>query len=173
MIHQKKFVVAIISLILLSGAGLALWLIAINEDADSSMTAKDSETQLSTAASISSGDTVVVDIYADDMKEVYGYQFTINYDKSSLEFTNRISSSVDVIPTIFTADKGDYLLVGATMIGDQQGFSGRAVAVCHLEFTALKAIDPTQIKISGVNVVAEDLTYHEDVSGWTVSVSKK
>lgn len=123
------------------------------------------------------GDVIVVSVYADEMTDVYGYQFEINYDSEYVEYSKRLYSDIDEILTIFAADKEWYLLVGATMIGDAQGYDGTDVPVCRVEFTALTEFDlnddftSDHFAISSVNTVTSDLQYLEDVAGWSASVS--
>jgi hypothetical protein len=121
--------------------------------------------------SISAGDTVVVSVFADEMTDVYGYQFDIGYDKESLEYGKHLYSDIDEIITIFATDKEQCLLVGATMIGDVKGYSGQDVLVCRVEFTALADCDPDYITLSGVNIVTDDLRYLETVDGWTTNIT--
>ena len=129
------------------------------------------------ATKISSGDIVVVNVSADEMDDVYGYQFDINYDRDYLEYEKRIFSDIDDIGSIFATDKEWYLLVGATMTGDSRGYSGQEVPVCRVEFVALADSDlkmdssSEHLTISSVNVVKDDLQYIENADGWTASIS--
>ena len=126
---------------------------------------------------ISTGDTVVINVYADEMDAVYGYQFDLNYDREFLEYKKRLYSDIDEILTIFATDKEWYLLVGATMIGDMKGYSGQEVPVCRLEFVALAEFDlgdsfaSDHITLARVNVVKDDLHYVENIGGWTTSIT--
>jgi len=126
---------------------------------------------------ISAGDIVVVNVAADEMDDVYGYQFDMNYDRDYLEYKKRLFSDIDDIITIFATDKEWYLLVGATMTGDVRGYSGREVPVCRVEFVALNDFDlktdssSEHITVSSVNVTKDDLQYIENVDGWTASIS--
>ena len=133
------------------------------------------ESQVALAGSpeiIYSGDIVVLNVFADVMEDVYGYQFNIVYDREFFEYSNSLYSDIDEIITIFATDKEQYLLVGATMIGDMKGHSGNDIPVCHVEFAALKDMDSEidsvldQFAISRVNVVTDDLRYFEDIDGW-------
>ena len=126
---------------------------------------------------ISAGDTVVINVFADEMDAVYGYQFDLNYDREFLEYRKRLYSDIDEILTIFAADKEWYLLIGATMIGDMKGYSGQEVPVCRLEFVALAEFDLSDsftsdhITLSRVNVVKDDLQYVENIDGWMASIT--
>ncbi|MCL2153958.1 MAG: cohesin domain-containing protein [Oscillospiraceae bacterium] len=129
------------------------------------------------ATTVSAGDIVVVSVFADEMDDVYGYQFDMNYYTEYLEYRNRLYSDIDEITTIFATDKEQYLLVGATMIGDTKGYSGHQIPVCHVEFTALSDFDiepdltEKYITLSRVNVVKDDLLYSENVTGWTANIT--
>jgi hypothetical protein len=129
------------------------------------------------ATTVSAGDTVVINIFADDMDDVYGYQFNINFDGDFIEYKKRLYSDINDILTIFATDKEWYLLVGATMIGEVQGYSGQDVPVCRVEFVALTDFElnpdftSDHIALSDVNVVTSDKQYLENVDGWTASMT--
>jgi len=131
----------------------------------------------SIATKVSAGDTVVVNVFADVMDDVYGYQFCINYDGDFIEYRKRLHSDIDEIQTIFAADMERSLLVGATMIGDAEGYSGSDVPVCRAEFTALNdfLLNPDftsdHISLSDVNIVTSDKKYLENVGGWTARIT--
>jgi len=125
---------------------------------------------------VSTGDVVVVNVFADEMYCVYGYQFDINYNKECLEYRKRLHSDIDEIITIFATDKEQQLLIGATMVGDAKGYSGQGVPVCRVEFVAVSdfELEPDfamkYVMLSTVNVVTDDLQYLENVDGWAVSL---
>ena len=120
---------------------------------------------------ISAGDAVTVEVSADELDGVYGYQFELNYDKGCLGYANILRSDIDGIDTIFAAEKERRLLVGATMVGDSEGFVGREAIVCRVGFVALSDCDPHMVSLSNVNVVTDDMRYLENVGGWTASIS--
>ena len=123
------------------------------------------------------GDTVVINIFADEMDDVYGYQFNINFDGDYIEYKKRLYSGIDEITTIFAKDEEWYLLVGATMIGGSSGYCGQKVPVCRIEFLALADFElnpdftSDHIALSDVSVVTSDLQYIEKVEGWTASMT--
>lgn len=129
------------------------------------------------ATTISAGDIVVVNVSADELDAMYGYQFDVDYNREYLEYRKRLYSDIDEILTIFATDKEQNLLVGATMIGDAKGYSGQGVPVCRVEFIALSDFDmepdfdAKYITLSRVNVVSDDLSYLENVDGWTASIT--
>ena len=114
------------------------------------------------------GQNFLVAVIADSLEDVYGYQFRITYDENAMEFTGTLNSRLDEISTIFSKTMDGYELVGATMIGEKNGVSGRNRAVCELLFTARTDIDLDNLKlsISDVNVVTSDLAYNEGIEGW-------
>jgi len=126
---------------------------------------------------VSLGDIIVVNVTADELDNVYGYQFDVYFNRDYLEYNKRLYSDIDDIITIFATDKEKYLIVGATMIGDAEGYSGRDVPVCRVEFTALNDFVVSEdfsselFGISRVSVVTEDLQYLENVEGWTASLA--
>ncbi|MCL2137154.1 MAG: cohesin domain-containing protein [Coriobacteriia bacterium] len=120
---------------------------------------------------VTAGDVVVVNIYAQSLEDVYAYQFNLNYDADKLDYQKHLYSDINDIPTIFAVVKGSYLLVGATMIGAREGFSGKNVSVCRVEFTALDDFYLETITISSVCTVSGTLQYLEDVDGWTTELS--
>ena len=125
---------------------------------------------------VSAGDIVALNVFADEMDNVYGYQFEINFDRDIIDYRKRFYSDIDEIITIFATDKEWCLLVGATMIGDAQGYTGQEVPVCRVEFVALTDFElnadlsSDHIALSSVNVVTGDLKYLENVEGWTASM---
>jgi len=131
------------------------------------------------STAVSAGDTVIVNVFADIMDDVYGYQFDINFDSDIIKYGKRLYSDIGEIATIFAKDKEWYLLVGATMTDFEKGFSGRQVSVCHVEFAALADFELSpdltsdHITISSVNTVTGDSQYLENVDGWTVRISVK
>ena len=148
------------------------------DDPDTHLDIDDADVPLgNVAVAISAGDIVVVQVSAAEMDAVYGYQFDVNYNIEYLEYRKRLYSDIDEIITIFATEKERYLLVGATMSGDAKGYSGQEVAVCKVEFIALadfvleSDFDMKYITLSRVNVVSDDLSYLENVDGWTASIS--
>ena len=129
------------------------------------------------AKKISAGDIVTLNVFADEMNDVYGYQFNINFDRDFIDYKKRFYSDIGEILTIFATDKEWHLLVGATMNGDAKGYSGQKVAVCRVEFIALTDFElnpdftSDHIALSDVNVVTSDLQYLENVDGWTVNMA--
>ncbi|HHY81516.1 MAG TPA: hypothetical protein GX505_02425 [Clostridiales bacterium] len=122
---------------------------------------------------IGSGQDFIVTVYASEVQNLYGYQFNLYYDNEKVSFKGGLKSSIDAIGTIFKKDKEEHMLVGATMIGDVPGFSGKNVEVCSLEFTANSDIDSSMFVINRVNTVDADQNYLENVSGWSVKVKVK
>lgn len=165
---RKHRNITIISLLCAFAMGLSIWFFTRDNNPF--------EEPENTETTISAGDTVVVNVFADEMSDVYGYQFDINYDRDYLEYTKRLYSDIDEILTIFATDKEWCLLVGATMIGNSIGYNGQDVPVCRVEFTALTDFnlktDSTSehLTISSVNVATGDSQYLENIDGWTVSL---
>lgn len=116
---------------------------------------------------VAAGQFVVVTVTADALDDVYGYQFNMQYNKDELEYTDSITSLTD-IKTIFSKDMGTHELVGATMVGEQNGISGKNKAMCQMVFTAKKDINLSDVdlSISKVNTVKSDLEYIENIEGW-------
>ena len=123
-----------------------------------------------TPSGIKAGDEIVVRITAARVSDLYGYQFALYYDKENFEYVGGVSSSLDEIRTIFAKEFDSYLLVGATKIGNEKGFSGKQTDICEITLIALKDCDPPVISISGVNIVQSDLNYLEDVTDWTYNI---
>jgi hypothetical protein len=122
--------------------------------------------------SLAQGSEVTVVVSASAVQNLYGYEFKLLYDGSALEYTGGLESEITAIPTIFArTDRGDFLLVGATMIGDKNGFDGQDVVVCQMVFRAVADIDLDDVRLSidDVNLVQGD-DYNLDVTGWTVSI---
>jgi len=182
---RKHGNIAILSILCVSVIGLSMIFFVRNdnpaEEGNSPETVnmeEDPQVPLgSIATKISAGDTVVLRVFADEMENVYGYQFDLNFDRDIIDYKKRLYSDIDDIITIFATDKEWYLLVGATMIGDAEGYTGREVPVCRVEFVALVDFElnadfsSDHIALSGVNIVTGDLQYLENVEGWTASMA--
>lgn len=167
----------VLSILCVSLIGLSIWFFTGNNNPVKGNLEESQVPLGNIATTISTGDFIVVNVFADEMDDVYGYQFDINYDRDYLEYRNRLYSDIDEITTVFATDKEWYLLVGATMIGDAKGYNGQEVPVCRVEFTALTDFNlktdfsSEHLTISNVNVVKGDLQYLENIDGWTASMS--
>ena len=130
------------------------------------------------STSISAGDTVVLNVFAAELDDVYGYQFDIHFDRDIIDYSNRLYSEIEDITMIFTTDKEWFLLVGATMIGDANGYSGQNTSVCRVEFVAQTDFElnpdstSDHIAISNVNVVTSDKQYLENMGGWNAVIRR-
>ncbi len=122
------------------------------------------------SATVKKGQEITVIIHAGAVSDMYGYQFNLNYDKNKVSYKSGLRSSINGISTIFKKDNPDNLLIGATMIGDKPGYSGKNVDVCTLVFTAKADIDPSTFSISQVNTVDSAQKYVENISGWSIAV---
>jgi len=119
---------------------------------------------------IKAGQDFIVTVKADEVDNLYGYQFNLIYDKNKAVYKGSLKSAVDGINTIFAKDMSDHLLVGATMIGSTPGYSGQDVTMCTVAFTATEDIDPSTLTISRVNTVDANQNYLENVIGWNIDV---
>ena len=119
------------------------------------------------------GQRIVVTVHAAELDDVYGYQFHLNYNPNQVEWAGSLTSKVEDITLIFSRSFNTYELVGATMIGEREGVSGRNVEVAELVLIAdMEAyLLDFDISISHVNVVRSDMEYLEDVEGWSLSFS--
>ena len=122
------------------------------------------------SAKIESGQTIAVYIRADQVLDMYGYQFRFYFNKEDFEYNGGLSSSISGITTIFAREFDSYLLVGATKIGSEAGFSGENINVCKIILTAKKDLIMPEIFISDINVVKSDSTYIENITGWSVDI---
>lgn len=118
-------------------------------------------------AIIKAGQEITVTVYAGTVSDMYGYQFDLNFDKSKVSYKSGLKSSISGISTIFKKDNPDYLLIGATMIGDKQGYSGNDVNICTLVFAANADCDLSSFGISEVSTVDSTQKYVENISGWS------
>ena len=169
-VQNRKTIIASLCAFGALAVGLAVWFFGNNSPNDL-VNLGEQEVPLGNFQQISQGDVVVVSIFADEMDSVYGYQFEINYDENNLEYTKRLYSNIEEIDTIFATIKEQYLLVGATMLGNSVGYTGQSVLVCQMEFTALANFSSEQITLSGVNIVSDDMQYTENIGGWTASIT--
>lgn len=119
---------------------------------------------------IKTGQDFTVAVKANEISNLFGYQFNLNYDNEKAVYKGSLKSSVSGINTIFKKDMSDHLLVGATMIGNTQGYSGQDVTVCTMAFTATEDFDPSTLTINGVSTVDADQNYIEDIAGWSIDV---
>ena len=126
-----------------------------------------------TVQNVQQGQKVVITVVADEIEDMYGYQFQMNYDSDVFEYVGELSSNLDSIQTIFAKPFEGYQLVGATMIGESPGVGGSDVTVCQLAFVARQEaeISDVLLSISNVNIVRADGSYIEGVTDWSVSTS--
>lgn len=113
------------------------------------------------------GDIIVVKVSSKDVSDMYGYQFEVKYDKSLIEYKGSLKSSIPEITTIFAKNMDSHILIGATKIGTQPGYSGEDANICEMSFVALQDCDLSQISINSVNIVKSDLSYIEGIDNWS------
>lgn len=120
---------------------------------------------------VSAGQNVVVTVTANSFADMYGYQFQLHYNKDALEYTKQLTSQLDEITTIFGKSFSGYELIGATMIGEVPGVSGRNQAVCEVVFTAKEdgVLSDYNFSIRDVRVVTSELAYLENIKGWKIT----
>ena len=118
---------------------------------------------------LTEGEALTVRITADTVEDLYGYQFQMEYDDKLLSLDG-IRSLLDDMPTIFKKDFDGYVLVGATMTGDNPGYSANDVPLCEIELSARSIGELSNIRLSKVNVVSSELEYTEDVTGWAYEI---
>lgn len=128
------------------------------------------DNQAQSTNTIKAGQDFTVTVKADEVSNLYGYQFNLNYDNKKATYKGNLKSSVSEISTIFKKDMNDHLLVGATMIGNTPGYSGQNVTVCTMAFTATEDIDPSNFTIDGVGTVDAEQNYIENIDGWSIDV---
>jgi hypothetical protein len=126
--------------------------------------------QTQSTNTIKTGQNFTVAVKANEVSNLFGYQFNLNYDNKKATYKGSLKSSVSGINTIFKKDMSGHLLVGATMIGDTPGYSGQDVTVCTMAFTATEDLDPSSFTINGVSTVDANQNYIEDISGWSIDV---
>lgn len=119
---------------------------------------------------IKTGQNFTVSVKANEVSNLFGYQFNLNYDNEKATYNGGLKSSISGINTIFKKDMSDHLLVGATMIGDAQGYSGQDITVCSMAFTATDDFDPSSFTINRVNTVDANQNYVENINGWSIDV---
>lgn len=119
---------------------------------------------------IKAGEDFAITVKANEVINLYGYQFNLNYDTKKAIYKGSLKSTADGIGTIFKKDMSDHLLVGATMIGDAPGFSGQNVTICTMVFTAIEDLDPSEFTINGVNTVDAEQNYIENIDGWIIEI---
>jgi len=125
------------------------------------------------AQEVRAGDEISISITAAQVSDMYAYQFDLNFDNAAFEYTGGLVSSISEINTIFAKEFDDHLRVGATKIGDVDGFTDRRAAICEVTLTAKKDGELSDISIANVNVVTSELDYLEDIMDWTHSVRVK
>lgn len=129
-----------------------------------------SENQAQASDIIKAGQDFTVAVKANEVSNLYGYQFNLNYDNSKAAYKGNLKSAVSEISTIFKKDMNDHLLVGATMIGNTPGYSGQNETICTMVFTAIDDFDLSIFTISNVNIVDADQNYIENNDGWSIDV---
>ena len=125
------------------------------------------------------GQNIVVTVQSSSFENMYGYQFRLGYNPNEVEYVkDTLTSKNEEIVTIFSKPYPEYELVGATMIGDKRGISGRNKDLCELVFTAKKdgMLSEFLFSVNDVNVVtladvSAELGYEEGVEGWRYKLS--
>lgn len=122
---------------------------------------------------VEAGQNIVVTVKADTLDAMYGYQFRLNYNPDDWEYTGTLTSKVQEITNIFSKQKDGYELVGATMVGQQSGITGKNKVLCEMVFTAKKdgTLGDFPLTLSNVNVVKPDSEYLENIEGWQCLIS--
>ena len=125
------------------------------------------------------GQNIVVTVQADTLEDMYGYQFRINYNQDELEYTETLTSKIQNISNIFSKQKEEkegYELVGATMVGEQSGITGKNKALCEMVFTAKKdgmlsdfSCLLSDIKV--IKIVESELEDVDNIEGWQCKLS--
>jgi len=112
-----------------------------------------------------------VSISATEFAEMYGYELKVNYDSDLFEYSGGLSSKIAEIGTIFAKEFDDYVLIGATKIGNQPGFSGNEVAVLQLTLTATTDGSMPVITISDISIVTADMEYVRNIGNWNYNIA--
>ena len=119
------------------------------------------------------GDKVVITVMAESIEDMYGYQFQLLYNQEQFELSGVLQSEISEIETIFFKPFDEYILIGATKVGEQLGSSGKNQKVCSMTLTALTdcTISGNSISLNDVRVVSSELAYTMDVVGWSYKFS--
>jgi outer membrane murein-binding lipoprotein Lpp len=129
-------------------------------------TGPDRQTQ--SQSTVKKGQDFTITVKANEVSNLYGYQFNLNYDNKKVTYKGSLKSSISEIGTIFKKDMTDHLLVGATMTGNRPGYSNQNVTVCTMVFTAAADIDSSAFTIDSVNTVDANQNYVENINGWSI-----
>ncbi|MDR0570838.1 MAG: cohesin domain-containing protein [Clostridiales Family XIII bacterium] len=117
---------------------------------------------------LKAGDPLRLTVTAAELKNVYGYQFELRYDKSKFKYEGGLKSLLPDLSVIFARETDAYVLVGCTATGEGVGASGADKEICQISFTALAdGVAPGDISLTGVNTVGADTKYTEGVGGWS------
>ncbi|MDR0381609.1 MAG: cohesin domain-containing protein [Oscillospiraceae bacterium] len=119
-------------------------------------------------ATVRAGETVTLTVTADRVSDLYGCQFRLRYDGGAFRYEGGLVSLTPGLDTIFGKELDDGLLVGATMVGRKEGAALEDAPVCRVTLTALRDA-AADVSIDEVHIVGSDLTYAENVAGWTVT----
>ena len=117
---------------------------------------------------VKTGDQVIVKISAEHVSDLYGYQFELHFDNDDFKYEGGLSSSISEINTIFAKEIENHLLIGATKIGDEKGFSEDQAVICEIILTAKRECEIPNVSITNINIVKSDLTYAEGIKNWSV-----
>jgi hypothetical protein len=128
------------------------------------------EETVQAAATAQAGQTITVAVFAPEIKDMYGYELKVYFDADDIQYGGSLKSGVSAIPTIFHKEFDNYVLIGATMIGQKDGFTAEAgmTQVCSFTMTAVKDCDLSELSISGVNIVNGNLDCTENIGNWEI-----
>lgn len=119
------------------------------------------------------GQTINVAVYAPEIKDMYGYELKVYYGPDEIKYSGDLESGISVIPTIFSKEFENYVLIGATMVGKKEGYTAKAdkTEICAFSFTALKEVDLSALSLSAVNIVNSGREYKENIENWEITAT--
>ena len=125
------------------------------------------------AAKAQAGQTITVAVYATEIKDMYGYELKVYFGSEIIKYSGGLESGIPAIPTIFSKEFEDYVLIGATMIGKKAGYTAEAgkTEVCVFSFTALQDCDLSELRIGSVNIVGSGMEYKENITDWEIAAT--
>lgn len=116
---------------------------------------------------LKAGDKVEITISSNQINDMYAYEFRLYIDEQMFDYKAKLKSAIPDINTIFYNSFDGYILVGATKLGDSDGYSGEDVDICVITLEAKQDGEMPDFKIGDVNIVDSDNEYILGITGWS------
>ena len=114
------------------------------------------------------GDTVVVQVIADSVSDLWAYEFTLRYDDNAIKIKSIHSAIHDI--SVFAKQEDGFVSVGAAKLGNSDGINGDNMLICEIVMKVLRDGPVDRLSIQDLYVMDFAMNFLEDISDWEVKV---